>query len=236
LREKGIEAMAEDEKQELTPEERLLEVIQKGDIPLGTGSVTASAAGLTLGDDSDGQPVDRAPSASVSAFFEMNTYSYALALVVLVLLACSGYEVYRNLPEPPTQYSASEIDIPEPGTLVMASLSDTLEIFSKRRITGIIPKPYVPPEPPGGSEDLKGWRAFVRDNWKLLGTSEVQRETASGEMEKVREAIVMDTKDGKMHLLTTGQTLVLSNQEVHVGSVDETTVDLVSGKETLTVK
>ncbi len=228
--------MAEEEKQELTPEERLLEVIQKGDAPLGAGNVTASAAGLPLGDDSDGQPVDRSPSASGSAFFKMNTYSYALALGVLVLLACSGYEVYRNLPEPPKQYSASEIDIAESGTLVMASLSDTLEIFSQRRITGVIPTRDVPPPIGPDPHILKGWRAFVRDNWKLLGTSEVQRETASGEMEKVREAIVMDTNDGKMHLLTTGQTLVLSNQEVRIGSVDETTVDLVSGKETLTVK
>jgi co-chaperonin GroES (HSP10) len=69
-----------------------------------------------------------------------------------------------------------------------------------------------------------------------MGTSEVQQTTESGDVETVREAIVMDTKEKKMHFLTTGQTIILTKQEVRVDSIDETKVKLVSGEETLTIE
>ncbi len=223
--------MAEEEQQEQTPEEKLLEVIQKGESPTEGASV-----GFTLGDDSDGQPVDRVAPTS-SGPFQTKSIGHVLSLAILVLLGSSGYEIYRNLPKAPKQYSVFDIDLPEPvANLAMASLSDTLNIFSQRRILGQISKP-IPLSTDGADiEALKGWRAFVRENWKLMGTSEVQRQTASGDMTKVREAIVMDTKDKKMHFLTAGQTIVLTKQDVRVDSIDEASVALVSGEETLTIK
>jgi hypothetical protein len=222
------------DEQELTPEEKLLEVIQKGETP--QDEAPTASTGLTLGDESDGRPVSRS-SASGSGPFRSRPLFHLLVLLIFALLCVSGYEIYRNLPKPEKVYSEADINLPDHGDLlVLASLSDTLDMFSRRRILGRIPRPYVAPTNGHNIEELKGWRALVRDNWKFLGTSSVQQKTDSGEMESVREAIIMDMKDGKMHFLTTGQTIVLTKQDVRVDSIDETKVELVSGEETLTVK
>ncbi|MBT3190959.1 MAG: hypothetical protein HN341_00230 [Verrucomicrobia bacterium] len=222
------------EEQELTPEEKLLEVIQKGEAP--QGDATTGSAGLTLGDESDGQLVSRvALGGALPA--GLSTARHLLVVVVVLLLGASGYEIYSNLPEPGKAYPEVELNLPSrPGTLAMASLSDTLDMFSRHRILGKVPKPYHRPQTGPGSEEWKGWRLLVRDNWKFMGTSEVQQTTESGDVETVREAIVMDTKEKKMHFLTTGQTIILTKQEVRVDSIDETKVKLVSGEETLTIE
>jgi len=70
----------------------------------------------------------------------------------------------------------------------------------------------------------------------LMGTSDVQRESDSGETVSVLEAIVMDTKEKKMHFLTTGQTIVLSSQQVLVEEVGEKTVEFQVEDERLTIE
>ena len=219
------------EEHELTPEEKLLEVIQKGE---STPSESHLASGdVTLGDDSDGQVVSRDPQkAGPISFRSMNQI---LVLIAVALLALSGYEVYLNLPQPDQKFAPTEIDLHAGGTLVMASLSDTLDMFAQRRITGKVPKPV----PVGGitvnPEDIAGWRAHIRDYYKFMGTSVVQRKMSTGDMGDVHEAIVMDTKVKKMHFLTVGQTIVVSKIDVLVETIDEDKVVFVSGQESLTV-
>ncbi len=226
--------MAE-EQQELTPEEKLLEVIQKGE-----GAETYgpdSAKDVTLGDESDGQPVDRA-AMTVGGPIRLATVSRLLLIVAAVMLGLSGYEIYRNLPKPEAASKSSDIDLPDATeTLVLASLSDTLDLFAKRRILGKMPTrartttTTVTIDP----EVLKGWRAYARDNLKLMGTSEVQRQNNAGDVERVREAILMDTKEKKMHFLTTGQTIVLNRQDVTVAGIDDASIDFVAGEEEVTI-
>jgi len=229
--------MAEEEaveQQEQTPEEKLLEVIQKGEAPVAEAG--AEAASVTLGDESDGQPVSR-PVADGGGAFQIGTLNKVLVLVIVAFIGFAGYEMYRNLPKPDKVYSQQDMGFGESGEmLVLASLSDTLDMFSKRRIFGIPPKPWEPELNGITIEELKGWRAYVRDNLKLMGTSDVQRESDSGETVSVLEAIVMDTKEKKMHFLTTGQTIVLSSQQVLVENVGEKTVEFQVEDERLTIE
>jgi hypothetical protein len=229
----GSKRMAEEAQQELTPEEKLLEVIQKGEAPqadIGTDSAP------TLGDESDGQPISR-PILEGSGVFRISTFNKVLVLVAVVFLGLSVYEMYQNLPEQQKTYSAVDMGFSEGGeVLVLASLSDTLDMFSKRRIFGVPPKPWARETNGVTIETLQGWRAYARDNLKLMGTSDVQRETGNGDTVSVLEAIVMDTKEKKMHFLTTGQTIVLSTQDVRVDKVGENRVDLQVEDERLTIE
>ncbi len=224
--------MAEEEQQELTPEEKLLEVIQKGEAPVADGASNASA---TLGDESYGQPESRPIMGGGT--FSVGTLNKLLVAAATAILALSGYEMYRSLPKPDKVYSPADMQFKEGGeVLALASLSDTLDMFAKRRVFGTPPKKWKPE--PGGRRIavLKGWRAYARDNLKLMGTSDVQRETADGEPESVLEAIVMDTKEKRMHFLTSGQTIVLSKQEVLVDNVGESKVELQVEEERLSIE
>ncbi len=223
--------MAEDE-QELTPEEKLLEVIQKGEAA-ADGTADSSA---TLGDESDGLPVAR-PIVTSGGVFSVGVLNNVLGLAAILLLALCGYEMYRNLPQPAKVYSSTDMEFKKGGeVLALASLSDTLDMFSKRRILGVPPKPWEPEHNGLSIEELKGWRAYARDNLKLMGMSDVQRETAGGDTVSVLEAIVMDTKEKKMHFLTAGQTIVLSKQDVYVDDIGDSKVELQVEDERLTIE
>jgi len=220
------------ENNELTPEEKLLAVIQKGEARAVAGST--SSGGKTLGDGIDGQAVPRSGSSWVAPL-RIRTVDQLLALAVVVLLGLSVYEAYLNLPKAGKRYSVAEMDLKAPREVVLASLSDTLDMFAKRRIFGLPPKAWTPPAQGGDVDLLKGWRAYARDNLRFMGTSNVDRPSDSGEMVDVREAIVMDTKEKKMHFLSVGHMIVLNKQDVRVERIEETSVDLMAGEETLTI-
>ena len=200
------------EENELSPEEKLLELIQKGEPTVGES--TSPSGALTLGDDSDGQTESREPQKPISV--GLRSVNQLLALTAVALLALSGYEIYLNWPQPSNEYTPAKIDLQAGGTLVMASLSDTLDTFAQRRITGRVPKPAPPSGRHINPDEVAGWRANVRDYFKFMGTSVVQRKMSSGEMVDVNEAIIMDTKVKKMHFLTTGDTISVNKFDVRV--------------------
>ena len=80
--------MAEEvvKQEELTPEEKLLEVIQKGE---ASGAGTAPDASVTLGDETDGKPVSR-PMGDGGGAFQITTLNKLLVLVVVVFLGFAG--------------------------------------------------------------------------------------------------------------------------------------------------
>jgi hypothetical protein len=226
--------MAEENTQELTPEEKLLEVIQKGEQLSQEAPSAKPAADLDADDDLiAGAPVPVTSGGPIS----LSAISRLLVVLCIALIGVSGYEMYLNLPEPEGELGSAAIEFSGGGeTLVLASLSDTLDLFSKRRILGKVPRPVYVTQTVVDQELLKGWRAYARDNFKLMGTSEVQRQGDAGVGEQVLEAIVMDTKEKKMHFLTSGKKLAISKQDVVVGDVGESSVEFVVGEDRLTIE
>lgn len=219
-----------------TPEEKLLKVIQKGESPSEGVSVTDDGAEATLGDASNGKPILR-PMLSGAGPLQLKTLNHLLMVIALVFVGLSGYEMYCNFPALAPRYPDAALDLSRSGeTLVMASLSDTLDMFDKRRILGLPPERWTPPDAGRDVETLKGWRAYARDHLNLKGISEVQKTMAGGEAQTVLEAIIMDTKVKKMHFLSTGQTIVLNQQEIRIAEIKEESVVLAAEEETLTIQ
>lgn len=224
--------MADEE--ELTPEEKLLRVIQKGDSPppnadlaLGGGAVapetdvTAESTAIVSGIPPTGNG--------------LRTVNRALAAAAVLFLLLAGYETYLNLPANATVYPPETLVLGERSADVpTVSLSHTLDMFALRRVFGSAPRTDLPPGTITNAPPT-GWRAYARENLALMGTSEVKR-MRDGVEEVVREAIVMDNKLKKMHFLRVGSTLMLAEQKVDVTSVEETAIELSRGEEVLKIE
>lgn len=222
--------MADDK--ELTPEEKLLRVIQKGDAAPSDPGVAASGGGA-------GAIAAIAPEAIApgipSAGRGLVVLNRVLGAVAALFLLLAGYETYLNMPANATVYPDESLEIGErAGEVPSVSLSDTLDMFARRRVFGGVDRPVVTP---GNTNlvSLIGWRAYARDNLSLLGTSDVTRKQDGAE-QTVREAIVMDNKEKKMLFLRAGSTVVLAEQEVDVGSVEEAAIELRKGEEILKIE
>jgi len=221
------------DEQELSPEEKLLRVIQKGEPPVAPSTPPVDgglAASETPAADNTGIASGVPPTGR--GIVVLNRLLAAAAALFLLL---AGFETYLNVPANATIYAAESIDIgPRSGTSPDVSLSDSLDMFARRRIFGLAERPVVTP----GSTNtiiLIGWRAYARDNLTLMGMSDVKLMQDGGD-QTVREAIVMDNKEKKMHFLRVGSTLVLAEQEVTVSNVDETTIELKKGDEVLIIE
>jgi hypothetical protein len=221
--------------QELTPEEKLLKVIQKGEVP----QRSAGAEPLTFGDEADAEPIARGGYGQIS----LAAVNRILVLLILVVIGLSGYEVYRNQPEPEPVYSEEDLDLLDNGEkLVIASLSDTLDMFSARRIFGKPPERWVS-GPDHGPKPMQGWRAYVRDNMELTGLSKVIVQQDDGSTRNVMEAIVMDTKKKKMHFLRVDSKIHLSigdkthliEQDIRVDKIEGNKLTFTHGKESITI-
>ena len=212
------------EEQELTPEEKLLQVIQDGDNP---------GAGL-LGDDEDASSaaVGAEPSEVGGSRVGFRLFNIIFVLITLVALGLSGYEVYRNLPQPEEHYEPAELDLSVAGIVTnVVPMSDVLDMFADRRIFG------RPPDRPGGGDGgdgpapITGWRAYVRDNFEFKGRSTVMRQRDDGRSENVLEAIIMDTKAQKMHFLSVGKKVRVLDKTVRVDKIGLKTVTFSYGKD-----
>ncbi len=226
--------MADD--QELTPEEKLLRVIQKGESPPPGAGIAAGAGGADSGLDVAAETSAIAsgiPPAGRGRGLALLNRVLAAAAVLFLLLA--GYETYLNMPANATVYPAQPLEIGASSLDIQtASLSDTLDMFARRRIFGGVERPVVTP---GNTNivNLIGWRAYARENLTLMGMSDV-KSMQEGVEQTVREAIMMDNKVKKMHFLREGSTLVLAEQAVSVSSVGETVVELRMGEEVLKIE
>ncbi len=213
-------------KEELTPEEKLLQVIQKGDA--SAPGATSVASSPVIGDEKDSTP-----SAKSSAFGEnpvsLKLINRILVVATLVAIGFSAYEIYGNIPKEEMKFATSELDVSsESDAGLVSSLSDTLNMFDKSRITGLSTigrKGTVSGE--GTSDGPKGWRAYVRDNYKVLARSKVEKTGADGRVETVVEAIVMDTKLQKMYFFQVGQNIRINDKSVQVDKISDKTVELV---------
>lgn len=224
--------MAADE--ELTPEEKLLRVIQKGDSPPSSAMVAAGVDGVSTG---LGGAMETTAIASgiPPAGRGLALLNRVLAVAALLFLLLAGYETYLNMPANATVYPAEPLDLGESADDAAAvSLSDTLDMFVGRRIFGPAPRIDAPigvtNAPP-----LIGWRAYARENLSLMGMSDVKR-MQDGVEQTVHEAIMMDNKLKKMHFLREGSTLMLAEQEVAVASVEEAAIELRRGEEVLRIE
>ena len=211
---------------ELTPEEKLLEVIQKGDT--SAPGATSVASRTVIGDE-----VDSTPIAKSSAFGEnpisLKLINRILIFATLVAIGFSAYEIHGNIPQEEKTFAVSELDISaNEDSSFVSSLSDTLNMFDKTRITGISTIGRDDPKPGEDPIDgLKGWRAYVRDNFKVLARSKVEKAGVDGRVETVVEAIVMDTKLQKMYFFQVGQNIMINDKSVQVDKISDKTVELV---------
>jgi len=248
------------EEQELTPEEKLLKVIQKGEEPESpTGEVEeaaevsaeeAAAGGTTapvavIAPASGEAPTDVAPPSPVTSgvavvsasSLRFRVLNKALLGAAAIFLCISCLEIGANIrsPLPPvTQTALTTAETTEPNTL-LATLSDTLDIYSKKRIFGKPDPKIVPPAGSGTDTRLAGWRAYVRNNFNLLGLSQVSRRADDGTEQNVREAILVDKHTSNMHFLSVGQTILIEKQTVRLGEIKDEKVTLSVGDEKVTL-
>ncbi len=218
------------EEQELTPEEKLLKVIQKGDAPtLNVGDELSG--GATEGDAKDSKSVLK----SGDSLIKLSTINTLLVFLALIALGFSGYEVYLNLPQPNKIYSSAEWNQSSANeVLVVASLSDTRDMFTKSRIFGRPPK-KIKEDPDKKKSPRKGWRAYARNNLEFKGRSTVIKKQPDGSSKSVLEAIVMDTKLKKMHFLVTGAKIRILDQDIYIDEINGDELVLVCGDERLTI-
>lgn len=224
--------MADEE--ELTPEEKLLRVIQKGDS-------SPPNADLTLGGSAAAPETDvTAESTAIASGIPpsgngLRTVNRALAAAAVFFLLLAGYETYLNLPANATVYPPETLALGDRSSDVpTTSLGDTLDMFAKRRVFGNAPRVDTPIGPTD-APPLIGWRAYARENLTLMGMSDIKSKL-DGIEQTVREAIMMDNKVKKMHFLREGSTLILAEQAVSVSSVGETIVELKRGEEVLKIE
>lgn len=221
------------DEQELTPEERLLKVIQKGE----SDALPLNAGGLGDGETGAEPPLAIAVGPR-QAGQGMRLVNRLLAAVAVIFLLLAGYETYEQTPKPATTYAAAELSIdgPEAPLVAPVSLAETLEMIRNRRIFG--PAPVVDPgtKKPGEEQVPElGWRKYARENLVLMGLSDVK--TTDQGVEKIRrEAIVMDNKVKKMHFLEVGKTLVVADREATVSRIEGKQLELRVEDDVLTIE
>jgi hypothetical protein len=139
------------------------------------------------------------------------------------------------LPQPGKVYGPAELDlISGDKVFVVATLSDTRDMFTKSRIFGRPPK-KVKQGPLGPKTPDKGWRAYARDNLEFKARSTVIKKQADGSSKSVLEAIVMDTKQKKMHFLEVGAKIRVLDQDIYIDKINGNELVLVCGDERLTI-
>ncbi len=210
---------------ELTPEEKLLRVIQKGGAAPAPGEAPGGTQALT--DDAPGVPP--AAVSRVGAALRLMALARGLSVLAAALVAGAGYEIYANIPvrEPPPA-TVEPGFLGDGGVMEAPRIGDTVDAFAKRRVFGKPGETEKPPDP-GSDEYWKGWRAYIRDNFRMMGISTVERLGADGQSRQISEAIVVDNKKNLMHFLSIGQSLVIETEAVSVESVSGEEIVFASG-------
>lgn len=224
-----------DEK-ELTPEEKLLQVIQKGEKTPSPPQAT-SGPGIpdTTQTESAGSAVMSEVVPPMGKGRELVFMNRIFAFAAVVFLCLAGYETYLNVPARATVYQTESMTISQyTDDADTMSMADAQDLFARRRIFGSVERGIINT---GNTNVINfiGWRAYARDHLSLMGTSEIKR-SQDGHEQSIQEAIVMDNKLKKMLFLRPGSTVVLAEQEVTVATVDETAVELKKDDQVLRIE
>ncbi len=175
-------------------------------------------------DSADEQGANALPPFQKSDALGGRTFSVAqriLVLGALLIFSFSVYDTYSNQPESmpapePQPFDSLDTRI-GPDTM---PLSATIDLFETRRIFGPPPadtEPTVEEEAP-----VRGWRAEVRDHWRLKGSSEVPSATD----DVVLEAIVFDGRAERLQFLRVGETVRIADRDVEVTRVEVDRIEL----------
>jgi hypothetical protein len=215
---------------ELTPEEKLLKVIQQGGKPVAATVVPRSPVAptpLPLSVETMAVPVSSGTAALGIALLRRVLTAATVALIALVI-----YELYRNIPEPPVASGA--IDSPlvsvegVPEALGIAAVTDR---FDDRRITGIAGDD-LPLEQLGKS--AAAWIGQLHKKYKFMAISEVESSPGAGG-ELVTEAIVLDKLTKTIQFIRSGQFIQVGGKEVLVKAITEKAVEFELGSDSMTL-
>ena len=214
--------MAEEAK---SSEEAVLDILEQRE---STTEAVATQVGVELEDTSFADHQEAVEPLRAGRGVRVARRLFCLAALLLLLL--SVYESYSSLPTPSAVLPQREFDLP---TFMVGQptipLNEAIDRFERRRVFGQPP----PVSQPGGEEavPVRGWRAEVREQWDLLGTSLVGEDADRA----VLEAIVMDNRSRRMQFLREGETVRIVEQEVVVTLVEADRVELRRGDEILIV-
>ncbi len=219
---------------DITPEEKLLRVIQKGGAGGPEDSPAEPAAGAASANGTDVARTVAPPVAGDPASRILRLTCRLLAVATLLLVAGGAYELVRAIPEPESAPPPPDHAFLEATAAVrLPRVEDTIDQYARRRIFGR--PPTVSPVPDPRMAVLSGWRQRVRDDFRLMGISIVQQTAPDGTHRMVREAIVLDARSGNMHFVSAGKSLVIKEDHVTVRDVLPDAVVLESGEIEMTL-
>ena len=254
--------MADDE--QLSPEEKLLKVIQNTDDedenassgatpepapaatrPAARAPAAVKSAPPAAGGTEEESPEAPAPAAPAGKLSSPSGRAYGLAnrclaVVVVVMLALVLLEFWMNIeataalqrPLGPGPADGSGI------SSAVSSLPPLDEILAGMEARNAFAHPdevasgaAAGPVETGTSEIRTGWRLYATKNLDLIGR------TSSGPPDAPSmEAIIVDRKEGRMHILREGDTFVVAEKEIELESIGAEEVVLTDGVGTLTLK
>jgi hypothetical protein len=208
---------------QLTPEEKLLDVIKNG--APAPGMIGASAPdGDVLGDGDTDDSIHEV-SAGSDHFTGAGLIMRGLIGVAVLLAVAIGYEFHGAMPE--EALPARVLESPDEGEAVQL-----FPPYAKVRASIVGGGIFEQPEPgkkvgPASKEPL--WATYIRRNYNWLGVSRVT-DARSGD--QILEAIVMDRKVGKLQLLREGNRVFVSGPELE-GRTQEVALHTVGREELL---
>ena len=219
---------------DITPEEKLLRVIQKGGAGGSADAPTEPVAEALPANGTDVTRTVAPPRTGDPTGRVLRVACRLLTLAALLLIAGSAYELVQAIPEPESAPPPPDRAFLEAAVAVrLPRVEDTIDRYARRRIFGRPPTtPIVPEEE---RTILRGWRAEVRDHFRLMGISIVQQAGPDGTRRPVREAIVLDSRSGNMHFVSAGKSLVIKEDHVTVRDVLPDAVVLESGEIEMTL-
>lgn len=154
----------------------------------------------------------------------------AVTVIVAILTAFqihAGVASFRADRQPATMAPPAGVDAP---MLVAVPEAPDISAF----LAALDSRPFFPGTPgdeTGKKTDLTGgWALDVRDNVNMIGISRV----SGGEGEF--EAILVDKRDGKMHLAKVGDTITFGKKELRVDQVSGEETVLTDGTEKVSVR
>jgi hypothetical protein len=223
---------------ELTPEEKLLKVIQQGGKPVPmTPMPVPPAPTLEATSSSSSSPSSAAPAATRCMPVSRGTAALGISLlrrvlisVTVALLALVAFELYHNLPEPVAAPAAINrplvaMDLSEAAT----PIGEATAQYDARRIFGIAGEE---PGPVRTSLTVVAWIGQVHEKYKFMAISEVDASGSTGS-EPVVEAIVLDKFTKTIQFLREGQIVRFGGTEVVVKAITENAIEFESGSDSM---
>ncbi len=212
---------------EMTPEEKLLKVIQQGGAPVAATAAPSPEPTPAVPLDHIALPVSSGTAALGIGLLRRVLIAATVALLVLVCI-----ELYRHLPppaEPPAPLESPLVVVEAAEATI--PIADVAEHYDRRRITGIA----------GEEAQLRGvvaavvpWIAQLHEKYRFMALSEVEPSAATGG-DPVIEAIVMDKFVKTIQFIRQGQTVQVGDYQVLVKAITESGIEFESGSDSMTL-